>query len=413
MTKTQARRSIGTAEALDAMPAVRDALQQGKVSFANASALAGAAERTSAEQVNSDPALLQQAATAPADSFAKSADAWAQSRQHDNGLGDYLRSRSRRSLRFWEQDGMTHLRGRFDRETGARLRNRIEQQAEQLRRDKPATTTETEPGPEQARDTAGRTEPGFEQTTWASNGTEPGFEQTTGASEDRPSFEQACADALDMLTTSRGTAAGSSGSGQPKADVIAVVDVGVLTGNDPNGCCEIPGTGPIAPEVLERICCNADITPVLLDGKGTVLRHGETVRAATKAQWQALVARDRGCVGCGAAPSRCEAHHIIDFARTRHTHIEELTLVCWQCHRLIHDHNWRIDTTSPKPTLQPPDPAIPKPPNPWRYNSHARNQPTSRPGKPPPKRSRMSQQPQQPQPPDRPSPDSYQQPALC
>ena len=42
-----------------------------------------------------------------------------------------------------------------------------------------------------------------------------------------------------------------------------VADIGALTGDDPAGRCEIPGTGPVPPEVLQRIACDAHLTGLI------------------------------------------------------------------------------------------------------------------------------------------------------
>ena len=87
------------------------------------------------------------------------------------------------------------------------------------------------------------------------------------------------------------------------------------------------GTGPVPRAVLQRIACDAQLTGLLFsDGKP--LRHGSSVRTATTAQWRMLIARDRGCIGCGAKPARCQAHHIVPFAQSRRTDIDNLVLVC-------------------------------------------------------------------------------------
>ncbi|WP_428118482.1 HNH endonuclease signature motif containing protein [Candidatus Poriferisodalis sp.] len=79
--------------------------------------------------------------------------------------------------------------------------------------------------------------------------------------------------------------------------------------------------------------------------------HGRKVRTITDAQWQALVARDRGCALCRAAPAWCEGHHIVPWkapARGR-TDIENLALLCYRCHGELHDtasHLQRTGSTS-------------------------------------------------------------------
>ena len=71
----------------------------------------------------------------------------------------------------------------------------------------------------------------------------------------------------------------------------------------------------------ERFGFPATITAAVLYALWRVARwSGENVfvplalargrRGASHAQWQALVARDRGCIRCGRTPRFCEAHHV-------------------------------------------------------------------------------------------------------
>ena len=352
-TKHQARRSLGTAEVLDEMSGLRAAVDAGEVSLANAERLADAAQRTDPEAVDSDSDLLALARELPPDRFAREASAWAQRHQPDHGHGDWLAKRRRRYLKTWkQQDGSVRLDGLLDPETGARIGNRLQSAAEELRRQDQRTARNTSE----------------DSTTSSGSGDDP-----AGGSGDGPaggiggeglrSWDQLRADALDLLTSGAadGSKARGESGGRPKAEVIVVADIGTLTGDNPAGRCEIPGAGPVPPAVLQRIACDAHLTGLLFaDGKP--LHHGSTVRTATAKQWRALIARDRGCVGCGTEPARCQAHHIIPFARTRRTDIDNLVLVCWKCHHNIHDHHWRVTHRNGKPALQPPNPQTP--PNP-------------------------------------------------
>ncbi len=342
-SKFRARRSLGAAEVLDEMPGLRSAVDSGEVSLANAERLADAAQRTAPEAVDSASDLLAMAKELPPDRFAREASAWTQRHQADHGHEEWLNKRRRRYLRTWkQQDGMVRLDGLLDPETGTRICSRLQGTAEELRRED-------------------------DQKARTGDASAAGPGSAVGAGTDRDeghrSWDQLRADALDLLTS--GTAEGAkdrSGSGgRPKAEIIAVADIGVLTGEDPAGRCEIPGTGPVPPAVLQRIACDAHLTGLLFS-KGKPLYHGATVRTATKDQWRALIARDRGCIGCGAEPARCQAHHVVPYAQSRRTDIENLVLVCWRCHHNIHDHHWKVTHQNGKPALEPPNPLAP--PNP-------------------------------------------------
>ena len=355
-TKHQARRSLGTAEVLDEMPGLRAAVDSGEVALANAERLADAAQRTAPEAVDSASDLLAMAKELPPDKFAREAAAWAQRHQPDHGHQDWLDKRRRRYLKTWkQQDGMVRLDGLLDPETGTRICNRLQGVAEELRR--------------------------LDQKTARANGEDSAVGGTGGGEETR-SWDQLRADALDLLTSGDAEKPKTGGSGgRPKAEIIAVADIGVLTGDNPAGRCEIPGAGPVPPEVLQRIACDAQLTGVIFaDGKP--LYHGSTIRTATGAQWRMLIARDGGCVGCGIDPSQCQAHHIVPYARARRTDIDNLVLVCWRCHHNIHDHHWQVVHRNGKLALQPPDPHAPPNPADGRHLRDNRDARASQPPQP-------------------------------
>ena len=135
LSRRDAAGQVKTAKRLESMPAVRDAVQSGRVSFANAKVLAGTAEKTSAEQVDQDSELLAKASELASDQLAREAGRWAVQRRADRGEELYRRQRARRRLRLWDgDDGMVHLYGELDPVTGAKVRKRFLLEAERLRR---------------------------------------------------------------------------------------------------------------------------------------------------------------------------------------------------------------------------------------------------------------------------------------
>jgi hypothetical protein len=139
----------------------------------------------------------------------------------------------------------------------------------------------------------------------------------------------------------------------PKHQVNAVLDLNAISDDDGRPLATLVADGqPLPPAVLERIACTAGITPMLFDGPGRPIWVGRDHRSATVAQWRALIARDRGCVGCGADADRCEAHHIVPWWPVGETDIDNLVLVCSRCHHDLHDREmilrrsdgrWRIE----------------------------------------------------------------------
>lgn len=126
VSKREASRKVQTAGELRKLPKVSDAVDEGKISFGNADALAKASRDVNPEAVQEDSALLAEAEVMPEDRFAKRVRRWAAQRQRDRGEADFARKRAKRSLRVWNgDDGMTHLKGEFDPVAGARIRSRL------------------------------------------------------------------------------------------------------------------------------------------------------------------------------------------------------------------------------------------------------------------------------------------------
>ena len=102
---------------------------------------------------------------------------------------------------------------------------------------------------------------------------------------------------------------------------------------------------PIPVAVFQDMACQGKIVPAVFDTRGRPLWVGMSKRLATYAQRMALIARDRGCVGCGADPAWCQAHHLIPWEAGGPTDIDNLCLLCSRCYHQVHDDGWQIRQT--------------------------------------------------------------------
>lgn len=95
---------------------------------------------------------------------------------------------------------------------------------------------------------------------------------------------------------------------------------------------------------LRRVCCDAELVPVVLRGASEVLDVGRARRLVTPAIRTALIARDGGCIfpGCTAPPSACEAHHVVPWERGGPTALSGLVLVCHHHHGLLEPARYGI-----------------------------------------------------------------------
>ena len=369
LSRKDAAGQVQTAERLQSLPSVRDAVKTGQIPVANAKVLAGACDKTSAEQVEQDSELLAKAANLMPEQFAREAGRWAAQRQNDGGEDLYRRQRARRRLSIWDgDDGMVHLRGELDPVAGAKVRKRFLQEAERLRRldlhspggekrslnqrmaDALDTLTShgsiyTRTGSATARG-HGRVGTGGDggDVSHASSGesasstgggvSQSGSGSGGGTPRDRGRGVSQTSDGDD----SGGKCAGGCGK-RPSADITIVQH---LSADGTDAFAEIAGGGVIPQSVLEEHFCNARIKGVVFSHEGLPLWHSHTKRLATKAQMNALRVRYGECGGCGADMWVCQGHHIEAVSQGGPTDIDNMMLLCWACHQKVHHHGWRV-----------------------------------------------------------------------
>jgi hypothetical protein len=101
---------------------------------------------------------------------------------------------------------------------------------------------------------------------------------------------------------------------------------------------------PITAEAARRIACDAQILPVMLGGQGQILDAGRSRRAVAGPLRRALVVRDRGCTfpDCDRPPRWCAGHHLLHWAQGGPTDLDNLTLLCGEHHRLVHEGDWEV-----------------------------------------------------------------------
>ena len=321
LSRRDARSHIKTAETLRGVPSMRELVESGRVSQANAKQLAAAVKTAGAEAVASDDELLAKAQSMQPEQFTREARRWTADRDDDDGVSQHHLQRARRRLRVWDgDDGMVHLHGEFDKATGTRIANRLRHRARSLL-------------------DADKKTPGAKQR----------------------SFDQCMADALDSLTgtgaaSSTDHAAGGSTTGvggRPSADICVMVHVDNDSGKL---IAELPDRTRLPRNVLDALSCDAAIAGVICDRQGSPIWRSYASRGATETQRQILFATYGGCFRCGANPGLCQIHHIKPVWLGGRTEINNLVPLCWDCHSLIHEHGWWIlKRTLGKHTMHPPD----------------------------------------------------------
>ena len=313
LSRREAHSHMKTARVIEAVPAVRDAVESGRVPTANVKRLAEAVEKTSVDAVDSDSELLAKAESMRPEQFAREARRWVTGRDGDGGESEHARQRARRCVRVWDgEDGMVHLYGQFDSASGRRIGNRLRAEAARMH--------------------------DADKKDAAVNG------------GDRRTFQQCMANALTSLTAN----SNAGGGGKPIVDICVVAHVDDETGRL---IAELPEGVRLPQSVLEELACNARLTGIVYDRAGRPIWRAHSVRCATEAQRQMLIARDGGCFACGAHPDMCQAHHVKPVSEGGATSIDNMVLACWGCHNKIHHFGWQIHGPPGQRTLHPPEPA--------------------------------------------------------
>lgn len=339
-----ASRISSTAEMLAQLPLIAEALETGRITWSHAAAVASAAEKTSPGKA--DQALVQRAGECPADLFSKHCREWVA--RHlpdppDDPDESAARQRAERGISDWiGRDGMSNIHIKLTPDDGSVFLADLDRRANEL-----------------FNDDGGR------------HGA-PGAVRT---------FSQRRADALMAMVRGGNGDNSRGGPPHPKHQVTVVADIGRMRAADPSGFAGIVGSGaPLPQSLLEMLACNSTLTGVLFDGPGRPIFVGRTHRSATKAQWIALIARDGGCVGCGAGVNRCEAHHVQPWQSHGATDITNLVLLCSRCHHDVHDRGTELIRSEGRwqIRLKPPPSAPVHPPDLRRKRSTRRSRPATR-----------------------------------
>jgi len=141
-----------------------------------------------------------------------------------------------------------------------------------------------------------------------------------------------------------GTGAGSSGRRIPEIEVL--IDWQTLAeGVHDSTVCETVDGIPLPVQTVQRLCCEADVLPVVLRSTGEVLHVGRTARVATRAQRRALAALHRTCAHphCSAAFSHCQIHHVVPWEQGGRTDLDNLIPLCTKHHHLVHEGGWLLE----------------------------------------------------------------------
>ena len=134
------------------------------------------------------------------------------------------------------------------------------------------------------------------------------------------------------------------GTGGQRPHLIVTASLQRLRGEPGAPACELLGRYPVPPETVQRIACDAALTPMVVDEAGDPLDCGRTMRTASPPLRRSVVLSDKRCrfPGCDRPAGWCDVHRLDDWAHGGRTRKADLLLVCRPHHRLLHEGGWRL-----------------------------------------------------------------------
>ncbi len=98
--------------------------------------------------------------------------------------------------------------------------------------------------------------------------------------------------------------------------------------------------GNLVTDALVAAVASGGAMELLLTAGNRLLNLGRSSRTFSLAQRRAVLARDGGCRGCGADPSKCDIHHVVPWEEGGCTDIDNAVALCRRCHHMLHRHRW-------------------------------------------------------------------------
>ena len=309
----QAQRAVQDAEQLEKLSTTRDALSASRINSEHARILRTAAQNGPLDE----PEMVAAAEVQSPEQLRKTVRDHQNELAGDDGAKRLERQRKARMASFTEQDdGMWRLLALFDPAAAAGVRAALNK----------ATDDE-----------------------WR-----------RGDRRERIADRHRRADALEHLIT---RCVSGDGKAQPQGTTLLLMADYDLV-DDKLGNPRLADGTRLPEKEFHRLACDAEIfTGLFREADAEPIWLGTTSRHPSFALKAALVARDRGCVGCQKEPEWCVAHHIVEWQHGGPTQSDNLVLVCQDCHNKVHHRNWTVEKhpDTGRRYLRPPWQKPPKP----------------------------------------------------
>ena len=319
LSRREARDTVNRHSTIADAPIFADALATGDISVAHIDGLTRAFKILGDDKtalIERLPSLINAASHMNADDFDRHAKDAAKALVSDGGLSRLEQQRRETHFKMWNDlDGNLQVRGQFDPERGAIFQNLVSQRVEAM----------FHSGDLDIRlDVA------------------PGIE---------PNHHR---NALALLELIRGAGTSVITSDRPvRAELVVHVDLETLQNrirshetstHGAPGVCRSSFGGELPIETMRRIACDADIIPVVLDGRSVPLDVGRAKRLATAHQRRALESAHETCAieACLVPYHHCSIHHIEYWENGGSTDLNNMIPLCSKHHHKAHEGGWKL-----------------------------------------------------------------------
>ena len=130
-----------------------------------------------------------------------------------------------------------------------------------------------------------------------------------------------------------------------RAEIVVHVDLETLQqGLHAGGTCRTALGADLPVETVRRFACEAEILPVVLDGRSVPIDVGRSKRLATVHQRRALEAMYPTCAipDCEVIFDHCNVHHIEYWENGGSTDLNNMVPLCSRHHHAAHEGGWKL-----------------------------------------------------------------------
>ncbi|MBD3646024.1 MAG: DUF222 domain-containing protein, partial [Pseudomonadales bacterium] len=332
----EAREKVRTARALRDLPLIDEAFSRGEISYSKVRAM------TRAATPENEQFLLQIAQYGTAEHVERLVRKYRRFRKLNEPFDEMDDWRKEKQCFWYEDDwGMFNIHLKLPPEDGAVVVKALEALVEQLKEEKePERQDDVSGGDSEEQD--GRDDNTKNDSNDANN-----VSAETFLKVDPEHWEAKRADAMTLMAEHCLKNLSDNVKSGGRFEILMHVNANpehpdYKVSDGP--CCYLDDGYVLAPEVLRRLACDAAVTTVLEDDKGSVLNVGRRQRSVPPAIEKAVRVRDQGCCrfpGC-CRTKWTQMHHIVHWSLGGETSLDNLVTLCRRHHRLLHDGEYRI-----------------------------------------------------------------------